>query len=169
MRTRTLTSLLAISLIVPMATGCTGDAEDTAPPAETAEAQATDPAAVSQEITRRVDQYVAAWNGSDPAAVAAFFTEDATARVGDDTYTGRQAIQSDWLQSSVPIINNLQRRETRREQRGQDHVVEATYTHAPFETEEGPGGTGGHSNLTWTQGADGQWRIRSAEVIPDAP
>jgi uncharacterized protein (TIGR02246 family) len=169
MCTKTLTSLLALSLIVLMATGCTGDAEDTVPPDETPEARATDPAVVSQEITHRVDQYVAAWNGNDPAAVAAFFTEDATARVGDDTYTGRQEIQSEWLQSSVPNIHNLQRRETRREQRGPDHVVEATYTHAPFETEEGPGGTGGHSTLTWTQGADGQWRIRSAEVSPNAP
>jgi uncharacterized protein (TIGR02246 family) len=168
MRTKTLTSLFTLSLFVPLATGCARDAEDTVPAAQTAETPAADPTATSQEITRRVDQYVAAWNGNDPAAVAEFFTADATARVGDDTYTGRQEIQSGWLQN-VPNVNDLQRRETRREQRGQDHVVEATYTHAPFQTEAGPSGTGGRSTLTWTQGADGTWRIRSAEVMPDAP
>lgn len=69
----------------------------------------------------------------------------------------------------MPNINSLETCETRTEQRGQDYFVERTYTHAPFQTEAGPSGTGGRSTLTWTQGADAQWRIRSAEVIPDAP
>jgi hypothetical protein len=69
----------------------------------------------------------------------------------------------------VPNVNNLQSRETRTEQRGQDYLVERTYTHEPFQTEAGPSGTGGRSKLNWTQGADGQWRIRSVEVMPDVP
>jgi uncharacterized protein (TIGR02246 family) len=169
MITKTLTSLFTLSLIIPLAVGCApDDGYDAVPAEETAEAPAADPTAVSQEIARRVDQWVAAWNGNDPAAVAEFFTADATARVGDDTYNGRQEILSGWLQN-VPNINNLQTRETRTEQRGQDYFVERTYTHAPFQTEEGPSGTSGRSTTTWTQGADGQWRIRSAEVMPDAP
>jgi len=167
MRTKTLTSLFTLSLILPLAMGCARDAEDTVPAAEPV-VQAADPPAVPQEIARRVEQYIAAWNGNDPAAVAGFFTADATARVGDNTYNGHQEILSGWLQN-VPNINNLQRRELGGEQRGQDHVVEATYTHEPFQTEEGPSGTSGRSTLTWTQDADGQWRIRSAEVMPDAP
>jgi uncharacterized protein (TIGR02246 family) len=168
MRMKTLTSLFTLSLIVPLATACARDAEDTGPAAETAEARAADPAGVAQQISGRVAQYVAAWNGNDPAAVAEFFTADATARVGDETYNGRQEILSGWLQN-VPNVNNLQRRETRREQRGQDHIVEATFTHDPFQTEAGPSGPGGRSTLTWTQDVDGQWQIRSAEVMPDAP
>jgi uncharacterized protein (TIGR02246 family) len=167
MCTKTLTSLFILSLIVPLAMGCARDAEDTVPAAEPV-VRAGDPAGVPQEIARRVEQYVAAWNGNDPAAVAEFFTADATARVGDDTYNGRQEILSGWLQN-VPNVNNLERRETRREQGGQDHVVEATYTHDPFRTEAGLSGTSGRSTLTWTQEANGQWRIRSAEVMPDAP
>jgi uncharacterized protein (TIGR02246 family) len=163
-----LTSLFTLSLIVPMAMACAPDADDTVPAAETVETQAADPTAMSREIAARVDQYVAAWNGNDPAAVAAFFTEDATARVGEETYNGRQEILSDWLQN-VPNINNLESRETRTEQRGQDYFVEGTYTHASFETEEGPSGTSGRHSVTWTQGADRQWRIRSTEVVPDAP
>jgi ketosteroid isomerase-like protein len=47
--------------------------------------------------------------------------------------------------------------------------VEGTYTHAAFQTDEGPSGTAGRFIHTWTQGADGQWRIRSAQVVPDGP
>jgi uncharacterized protein (TIGR02246 family) len=169
MITKTLTSLFTLTLIVALAVGCAPDDDyDTVPAEETAEAPATDPTAVSQEIAARSEQYIAAWNGNDPAAVAEFFTADATARVGDDTFTGRQEIQSEWLQL-VPDINNLQTHETRTEQRGQDYVFGGTYTHAPFQTEEGPSGTSGRHAITWTLDADGQWRIRSTEVMPDAP
>jgi uncharacterized protein (TIGR02246 family) len=169
MNTKTLTSLFTLSLIIPLAVGCArDDGDDTIPAEETAEAQAADPTAVPQEIAARFEQYTAAWNGNDPAAVAAFHTDDATARVGDDMFTGRQEIESGWLQN-VPLINNLQTHVTRTEQRGQDYFVEGTYTHASFQTEEGPSGTSGRYVNTWTQGADGQWRIRSTEVTPDAP
>ena len=168
MRTKTLTSLLTLSLIVPLAAACARDADDTVPAAEPAETQATDLATMPQELASRYDQYLAAWNGNDPAAVAAYFTDDATARVGDDTFNGRQEIESGWL-VLVPNINNLQTHDTRTEQRGQDYYVEGTYTHASFETEEGPSGTSGRHTITWTQAADGQWRIRSTEVMPDAP
>jgi uncharacterized protein (TIGR02246 family) len=169
MRTKTLTSLFTLSLIVPLAMGCARDAEDTVPAAEPAELPVADPTAVPQELAARAEQLTAAWNGNDPAAVAEFFTVDATARVGDDTFTGRQEIQSGWLQNAVPEINNLEAHDERTEQRGQDYVFEGTYTHAPFQTEEGPSGTSGRYTNTFTQDADGQWRIRSTEVMPDAP
>jgi uncharacterized protein (TIGR02246 family) len=161
-------SLLTLSLIIPLAMACAPAAEDTAPAAEPAAAPAADLATMPQELAGRVEQYTAAWNGNDPAAVAAFFTDDATARVGDDTFTGRQEIQGGWLQN-VPNINNLQIHETRTEQRGQDFYSEGTYTHDAFQTDAGPSGTSGRYAATWTQDADGQWRIRSSEVMPDAP
>jgi uncharacterized protein (TIGR02246 family) len=166
---KALTSLFTLCLIVPLAVGCApDDGYDTVPAEETAEAYVADPTAVPQELAARSEQYIAAWNGNDPAAVAEFFTADATATVGDDTFTGRQEIQSEWLQLA-PDINNLQAHETRTEQRGQDYVSEGTYTHAQFETEEGPSGTSGRHAITWTLDADGQWRIRSTQVMPDAP
>jgi uncharacterized protein (TIGR02246 family) len=167
MRTKTLTSLLTLSLLVPLAMAC-APADEPAPAVDPAEAPATGMATMPQELANRVEQYTAAWNGNDPAAVAAYFTDNATARVSDDTFTGRQEIQSGWLQN-VPNINNLQIRDTLREQRGQDYYAEGTYTHEPFQTDEGPSGTSGRYTVTWTQDADGQWRIRSSEVMPDAP
>jgi uncharacterized protein (TIGR02246 family) len=166
MRTKALTSLFTLSLILPLAIGCARDADDTTPAAEPADAQAADAMAMPQELATRIDQYVAAWNGNDPAAVAMFFTDDATARVGDETYNGLQEIQSGWL-NAVPNINNLESHPTRTEQRGQDYYFEGTYTHDPFQNEAGQIGTSGRATSTWTQGADGQWRIRAVEVTPD--
>jgi ketosteroid isomerase-like protein len=168
MRSKTLTSLFTLSLIVPLTLACARDADETVPAAEPAEVPAADAAAMPQQLAGRIDQYTAAWNGSNTAAVAEFFTDDATARVGDDTFTGRQEIEGGWLQN-VPNINDLDIRETLTEQRGQDYYMEGTYTHAPFQTEEGVSGTSGRFTVTWTQAADGQWRIRSTEVMPDAP
>jgi ketosteroid isomerase-like protein len=162
---KTLTSLFVLSLIVPLAAGCARDADDTVPAAE---APAADMTTMPQALADRSEQYTAAWNGNDPAAVAEFFMDDATARVGDDTFTGREEIHSVWLQN-VPNVNDLEVQETRTEQRGQDYYSEGTYTHAPFQTEDGMSGTGGRYALTWTQDAAGQWRIRSSEVMPDAP
>jgi ketosteroid isomerase-like protein len=168
MRSKTLTSLFTISLIVPLVVACASDADDTVPAAEPAEAPVADAAAMPQQLADRVDQYTVAWNGSNPAAAAEFFTDDATARVGEDMFTGRQEIESGWLQN-VPNINDLDITETLTEQRGQDYYMEGMYTHAPFQTEEGVSGTSGRFTVTWTQAADGQWRIRSTEVMPDAP
>jgi uncharacterized protein (TIGR02246 family) len=168
MHSRTRITLLT-SLLVALAAGCARDTDEAFPPAAE---PAGSPAAAGDvtmppELASRVEQYTAAWNGSDPAAVAEFFTEDATARVADDTFTGRQEIQAGWLQN-VPNISNLAINETTFEQRGQDYHSAGTYTHDPLA--EGPtaGNAGGRYTVTWTRAPDGQWRIRSSEVMPDA-
>lgn len=166
MRNNALTSLFTLSLIIPLAMGCARDADDTTPAAEGSEAQATAP----QELEARSAQYIAAWNGNDQAAVAEFFMADATARLGDDSFNGRQEIQDGWLQMAVPNINDLEIHGTRTEQRGEDYFFEGTYTHTPFQIEAGRmSAGGGRTTSTWGQDADGQWRIRSVEVMPDEP
>jgi uncharacterized protein (TIGR02246 family) len=166
--------LFTCCLLVPLVMACGRDAGDTVPAPGTDPAAAPAPGAAAPgqatappELASRVEQYTAAWNGNDPAAVAAFFTDDATARVGDDTFTGRQEIQSGWLQN-VPNITNLQINETRSEQIGQDFRSEGTYTHDAFQSPDGTTSTSGRYTVTWTQAADGQWRIRSTEVTPNA-
>jgi uncharacterized protein (TIGR02246 family) len=161
---------LITCMLVPLAVGCARDDADTVPPpaAEPAETRATTgQATMPADLVTRTEQYTAAWNGSDPAAVAQYFTEDATARVGEDTFSGRQEIQNGWLQN-VPNIRDLQIFETRSEQRGEDYYAEGTYTHAPVEDGPTAGGTDGRYTVTWTRDADGQWRIRSTEVMPTA-
>jgi ketosteroid isomerase-like protein len=161
-------STLLTCLVVALAAGCARDTDEAFPPAgEPAGSPATADATMPPELANRVEQYTAAWNGSDPAAVAEYFAEDATARIADETYTGRQEIQAGWLQN-VPTISNLAINETTFEQRGQDYYSAGTYTHDPIA--EGPtaGNAGGRYSVTWTRAADGQWRIRSSEVMPDA-
>jgi uncharacterized protein (TIGR02246 family) len=163
--------LFTCCVLLAFTTACARDDDDDAfPPAADpapAAAPATGQATVPPELASRIEQYTAAWNGSDPAAVAAYFTEDATARVGDDTFTGRQEIQNNWLQN-VSNISNLQITETLTEQRGQDYYSEGTYTHSPFQNPEGVTSTSGRFTVTWTRSADGQWRISSTNVTPDA-
>jgi uncharacterized protein (TIGR02246 family) len=170
MHRRARTTLLTCCLLVPLTLGCARDADDTVPPAAEPGAApapaAADQATMPPELESRVEQYTSAWNGSDPAAVAEFFTDDATARVGEDTFSGRQEIQSGWLQNVVNI-SELEINETRSEQRGQDYYSEGTYTHSPVPTGPGAGGTGGRYTVTWTRAADGQWRIRSTEIVPN--
>jgi len=168
MRTKSLPSLFTLGLLLPLAVGCGGDAETAMPAEERAEAPAAAAAAMPPQVTARIDGYVAAWNGDDPAAVAAFFMADATARVNDDTHAGRQAILREWL-PLVPRVDDLRLREIRTEQRGQDHYAEGTYTHAPLRLEDGLTVTSGRYAVTWTQDADGQWRIRASELIRDEP
>jgi uncharacterized protein (TIGR02246 family) len=172
------TARFACCLLVPLTFACARDADDTDPPPPAdvpaaAPAPAPAPAQGARAemppgLQNRVNAYTAAWNGSDPAAVAAFFTDDATVRVGDDSFSGRQQIQNGWLQN-VPNINDLQINETSSEQRGQDYYAEGTYTHAPVQTGPTAGATRGRFNVTWTRAADGQWRIRSTEVMPETP
>lgn len=135
------------------------------PPATEAQAPADQ---VPMELRSANDQYTAAWNGSDPQAVAAFFLPDATVTVGDSTFTGRDRIMAGWLQPNVARINDLQITETRAQPAGADWHTEGTYRHQPM-----PGdtmaSTGGRYMVMWTRAPDGQWRIRSTEVMPDAP
>jgi uncharacterized protein (TIGR02246 family) len=162
-------STLLTCLVVALTAGCARDTDETFPPAGE---PAGSPAAAGDvnmppELASRVEQYTAAWNGSDPAAVAEYFTEDATVRVGDETYTGRQEIQTGWLQN-VPNISNLAINETTVEQRGQDYHSAGTYTHDPLAGGPNAGNAGGRYSVTWTRSPDGQWRIRSSEVMSDA-
>jgi uncharacterized protein (TIGR02246 family) len=168
MNSRTRNTLLTC-LLVALAAGCARDTDEAFPPAAdpAGSPAATGEATVPPELASRIEQYTAAWNGSDPAAVAEFFAEDATARVGDETYTGRQEIQAGWL-AAVPNINNLAANETIVEQRGQDYHSAGTYTHDPVADGPTAGNTSGRYSLTWMRAPDGQWRIRSSEVMPDA-
>jgi ketosteroid isomerase-like protein len=170
MHSRTRSTLFAC-LLVTLSAACARDADDTPPPAaEPAEAPGATPgtATMPPALASRVEQYTNAWNGGDVAAVAEYFAEDATAQVGDSTYTGRQQIQAGWLQN-VPNITGLVINETNFEQRGEDYHSAGTYTHDPIPSGPSAGNAGGRYSATWTRSPDGQWRIRSTEVMPDTP
>jgi ketosteroid isomerase-like protein len=156
----------SLASVVVLLAACGGDANDTqaAPPAEEMPASA-----LTAEYSQVSEQYVAAWNGADVEAVTRHFAEDATARVGDDTHTGRDQIRSGWLEPAVPTVSNLQLTESRVVERDGGIVDEGTYS----ATISPPDGevfqqTGTYVS-TWARSPGGGMHIVSSIVEPDAP
>jgi uncharacterized protein (TIGR02246 family) len=159
--------LAACVLLLPLTVACERPANETDMPVVTAD----DPAATDAppaELQARTDAYVAAWNQSDPDAVAEFYTDDATATVGDTTYRGREEIQAGWLQN-VPAVSNLQVTETSTRQVGEDWRSEGTYSLVATPPDGDSMDETGRYDVTWTRDAGGEWRIRSSGVHADEP
>jgi ketosteroid isomerase-like protein len=121
------------------------------------------------ELTQTAESFRLAWNGDDPAAVARFYTEEATVTVGDSIYRGRAEAQQRWITQNVQVINDLQTRDDRMEQRGDDWVQSGNYRITGTDPDGQPVDGGGSYRTTWTRTAAGEWRIREQEVRADAP
>jgi uncharacterized protein (TIGR02246 family) len=168
MRTiRSRSMVFVCALALPLAVACERDPEPEPWP-DTAAAPA-DNDQLPAELQRATDDYIAAWNGDDPAAVAAFYTDDATATVGADTYRGRDEIRMQWIEPNIGALSDLEITPTRTEQRNGDYFSEGTYTHQVDPPDADEFTMTGHYMVTWTRAADGQWRIRSSEIHPDEP
>jgi uncharacterized protein (TIGR02246 family) len=120
------------------------------------------------DLVSRQEAYLGAWNGSDAAALAAFFTDDATATVGDNTYNGIAEIRDRWAGENVAAVSDLEAEPETFNRSGNDFVEEGTYSHTMTPPEGDVQTITGRYTVTWTQGADGQWRIRSTHIRPDA-
>lgn len=164
-------TILPLALALPLMTACGGDADDAEVAPPVAEAPAEMDATTSEppaEIASQTEQYAAAWNGEDPAAIAAFYTEDATVTAGDSTYAGREAIQQRWIAPAIPVLSDLTPTEASYERRG-DEIIETGRLTYMATTEDGSteqvSGTFSH---TWVRDADGTWRLRSVDIQEDA-
>jgi uncharacterized protein (TIGR02246 family) len=140
--------------------------EDALLPQDTAELPATD-AGVPADLEAASNDYIAAWNGSDPSAAAAFFHEDATATVGDETHNGRAGILEGWLAPNVQAVTNLQLHDESWRQVGDEYHGTGRYTLTATPPEGETIAQSGRADVTWTRDAAGQWRIRSTNVQPD--
>jgi uncharacterized protein (TIGR02246 family) len=158
--------LYPCAFLVPLLVACEPAAEE--PAVFPAEEPAPIVEAPPAEVQTAIDRYVAAWNGDDPEAVAAFFTEDATVVVDDDTYRGHAEIVEGWL-PTVPAVSNLRVTDQMVERVGNDWRGEGTYAATIAPPDEEAMETTGRYTVVWTLGPDGQWRIRSSEVHADEP
>jgi uncharacterized protein (TIGR02246 family) len=156
--------LTICALLLPFGVACEPPAEE--PDALPAEEAA--PEAAPAELQMATDRYIDAWNGDDPEAVAAFFTEDATAVVDDETFQGRAGILEGWL-PNVPAVSNLVVTDEMMERIGDDWQGTGTYAGTIAPPDEEAMETTGRYTVVWTLGPDGQWRIRSSEVHADEP
>jgi uncharacterized protein (TIGR02246 family) len=165
---RSMTVLASCLLLVAPGCAPADDAEEAEAPAATEEMQ---PAAEQPpaDLTSADQAYIAAWNAEDAAAVAEFFADDATAKLGDSTYTGRDQIRTVWIEPTLPMISDLQTTTTTSEHRGEDWYSTGTYTHQTVMEGKAPITETGRYAVTWMRTPEGQWRIRSTEIMPDAP
>jgi ketosteroid isomerase-like protein len=156
----------SLASIVVLLAACPGGTSDTeaAPPAGQMPA-----ADLTAEYSQVSEQYRAAWNGADVEAVARHWADDATARVGESTYTGLAEIRSSWLEPAVPTVSNLQVTESRVAERDGRIVEEGRHsaTISPPDAEAFQM-TGTHTT-TWTRTPDGGMRIVSNILKADAP
>lgn len=159
---------IAVFLLLPLAVACEREPEAEPMPADTQPATMEDVGPPAELMTAS-DQYTAAWNGDDPARVAAFHTEDATVIVDDETYQGKDAILSDWAEPGVSVVRDLQVTEQITERIGEDYRSAGTYTHLVDPPDAEAVEVSGRYTFTWTRDADGEWRIRSAEIHQDVP
>ncbi|CAN5515184.1 hypothetical protein BH24GEM3_BH24GEM3_19070 [soil metagenome] len=171
-RSRTVT--LACLLLLPLALGCAREEPreaDVIPRAgETAAAPATTAAGAEMpaELSGAWNASIRAWNQDDPAALAAHYTEDAVVQAGDSTYNGRAAIQQRWLARNLPVISDLQATSESFNRQGSDIEESGRYTMRVTPPQGAPETQTGSYTQTWTRATDGNWRIRSSTIRPDA-
>lgn len=108
--------------------------------------------------------YVAAWNGSDRAALAAFFAEDAQVIFRDYTLTGRAQIEARWLADDVGKVSGLTMTAGRIARDG-DEVTEAGSVTLRFRRGDGEyGQESGRYEHVWKLQSDGTWKLRSVRM-----
>lgn len=171
LRRRTLVLAATISAGLAFAACAVDDDDADGMPADTmADTMAAMPAAgtAPADLQARDDAFVAAWNGSDPAALDGFFTDDAVVVDDTMTYTGRQQIREQWLASNVAVVSNLQVHDVRWEPSGSDYRATGHYT-MRVTLPDTAMDVSGRFEDTWTRGADGQWRVRSMNITTDPP
>lgn len=115
--------------------------------------------------------YVAAWNGTDRAALAAYFAEDAQVIFRDYTLTGRAQIEERWLAEDVGKVSGLVMTAGRVTRDG-DEVTEAGSATLRFRRGDGEYGqeTGRYEHV-WKLQTDGTWKLRVVrmDTHPAAP
>jgi ketosteroid isomerase-like protein len=128
------------------------------------EAGSTPPAGVAAAR----DRWVAGWNGDDTGAVSLAYVDDATATIGDDTYSGRAEIEV-WVRDNIVVVSDLQLTPTSGERAGDDWREEGTYTHLTSPPDVEPFMAEGRYTITWTSDEKGDWWIRSTDIQPNPP
>jgi uncharacterized protein (TIGR02246 family) len=150
-------------LLVLVAQACTSDApESDAPPSD-----AGDAVSGEAEIRSTGARVVAAWNGDDPAAVAAYYTSDAVV-TADSTYRGRDEIRDRWVAPLLPLLADLAVSDVEVTETGEGYTATGRYSYMLTLPDSSPVQVNGTYRNTWRQ-ENGTWLIASSGLEIDGP
>lgn len=159
-------STLFVAVLFAFGAAACGERAETQADAEPGVVAGTE--APGAELLQRDDEFIAAWNSTNPEAVADFYTEDATVTTDAGSFTGRQQITDEWLQNVVPALQSVQVQDVAWRQDGENYVATGRYN-LQMTTAEGEQITdAGTFEDTWTQD-NGTWRVRSMRLQSDNP
>ena len=129
-----------------------------------ATARTTGSGAFPAGLAEARDGYVAAWTGTDRAALAAFFAEDARVIFTDYTLVGRAQIEERWLTEDVGKVSGLVMT-PERVTRGDGEVTESGTVTLRFRREGGEvGAERGTYEHVWARQPGGAWKLRSVRM-----
>ena len=150
-------------LLALAAQACTSDApESDAPPSA-----AGDAVSAEAEIRSTEARVVAAWNGDDPAAVAAYYTSDAIV-TADSTYRGRDDIRDRWVAPMLPLLADLAVSDVEVTETGGGYTATGRYSYVLTLPDASPVQVNGTYRNAWRQ-ENGTWLIASSGLEIDAP
>lgn len=164
-RTSLLTALAVPALLLAACeTGEVEPAETPEPQVTAAPAPAAAPAETPAALAPIRTQYRAAWNGSDPQAVAGFFAEDAVfTNAEGETLNGRENIQQSWLNSAVPNMSQLEATPESFETMG-DRITETGRVSFELTAEGESEMASGRYEQVWQRQPNGEWKIASLRI-----
>jgi ketosteroid isomerase-like protein len=167
MRTRPILLLAACLLLEAACTTAGTVTTATAPAAAATVTVATSgggQATIPASLRTAREGYVAAWNGGNPAAVGAYYTDDARVTLGENAFSGRQEIVTNWVATTMQRASNLAANPASFATSGSQVTETGRYT---MSLSGQP--VAGTYTIVWARQPDGSWRITSSNVGEAAP
>lgn len=109
------------------------------------------------------DAYLAAWNGTDPAAVLAFYTPTAVV-VQNGTRLAREELLERWIAPTVGRVTQLQGETQDVIADGNRVVTSGSFRYRSVPPDGAPSTLHGVYTHTWERQRDRSWKLRSSSV-----
>jgi uncharacterized protein (TIGR02246 family) len=129
-------------------------------PAPAADAGPTVTTTVPDFLQSTWSGLMAAWNGEDPGAVAAYYAEDAVVTTPEGEIRGRAAIRDQWIAPNLQQTSAVNVTPSRFEVRANDMTEEGSYT---ITIVDGTSQSGAYSHH-WIRLPDGSWKVHMMSV-----
>jgi ketosteroid isomerase-like protein len=123
--------------------------------------------AVPTELATQNPGLLRAWQGTDPAALHAYYADNAVVVTPDGRFTGWNEIQTGWIAPFLPNMSNFVGTPTSFTRDGNDIIEYGRYSFRANMNGTMQNMRGGYSHR-WQKQADGTWKIVGANITQDA-